>query len=69
MAKMTILLNLNMANLLMVSLVVRLRILKRKMNRKTLLRIKRKINRRIPLRIKRIYLYQRIWAMVTEADV
>ena len=63
---MTILLNLSIiAALLIMSLVVRLRILKRK----TLLRIKRKINRKKLLRIKRLISFQRVWVMVTEADV
>ena len=51
--------------LLIMSLVVRLRILKRK----TLLRIKRKINRKKLLRIKWLISFQRVWVMVTEADV
>ena len=51
--------------MMMMSLVVRLRILKRK----TLLRIKRKINRKKLLRIKRLISFQRVWVMVTEADV
>ena len=58
---MTILLNLSIiAALLIMSLVVRLRILQRKINRK--------INRKSLLRIWLIS-FQRVWVMVTEADV